>query len=355
MSGTANVDTGPTADSNLTSHPLGAELLPFEIAAQVPRWCPNAVCIINDALSITRHDRTPAIDVLSEPMSNLESMTWGTRWRLSSKQAVILIPAAQVLKKRVTLPITSSRRLGKLVEYEIQRHSPVALDQIHFDYRIHRRKDNSTKPYVELRMVARDYMDRVFLASRHFGFEPALIKVAGDREPFRPRTVRFKRIATLAVSWRRCNLLLLMLITVSLAAGVVVQDRSRRELNTERLAARVEASDALAKSVLDLRKEVEVGTADAEFLEVKKRRAPLLEVLRQLTQVVPKNAWVYEFQLNGSEGRIRGVSGAASDLLPAFERSVLFNRPQFRAPVVQGPAAGSERFDLSFDVKDRSP
>lgn len=355
MSGTADVLTTPASGAELIGHPLNAELLPFEIAAQVPRWCPNAVCITKDSLRITRHDRTPVIDLVNEPISSLDLDTRGTGLPIISRQTVILIPAAEVLKKRVALPITSSRRLRKLVEYEVQRHSPVAVDQIHFDYRIVVRRSNSTKPCVELRMVTRAYLDRVFLASRHYGFEPALIRVAGDREPFRPRTVRFKRTAALALGWRRWNLLLLVLITVTLAAGTVVQDRSRRDLNTGRLAARVEASDALAKSVLNLRKQIEVRTVDAGFLEAKKRKALLLQVLRQLTRVVPKNAWVYEIQLDGSQGRLHGFSAAASDLLPVFEHSALFTHPQFRAPVVQGPAAGSERFDLGFDVKDRSP
>jgi hypothetical protein len=49
--------------------------------------------------------------------------------------------------------------------------------------------------------------------------------------------------------------------------------------------------------------------------------------------------------------RIRGLSNSAAALIALFDTSPMFADAQFRAPLMQGPRAGLERFDMSFQLR----
>ncbi len=80
------------------------------------------------------------------------------------------------------------------------------------------------------------------------------------------------------------------------------------------------------------------GELDQEILELQKIRSEeisKIEILEELTQVLPQTAWIWNLKYNGKEIEISGFADSASDLIPILERSQLFEKVEFVAPVTK--------------------
>ncbi|MBI1912591.1 MAG: PilN domain-containing protein [Deltaproteobacteria bacterium] len=74
-----------------------------------------------------------------------------------------------------------------------------------------------------------------------------------------------------------------------------------------------------------------------------------LDVLRELTELMPKDSWITDIELKGSVASLDGVSDRASLLLLKMERSKLMKDFEFTGPVVKGEQ-GKEKFKIKFRV-----
>jgi len=77
----------------------------------------------------------------------------------------------------------------------------------------------------------------------------------------------------------------------------------------------------------------------------------VLQILAEVTRVLPDNTWLLRFDVNGAEIRLQGQSTAASELIQLLESSPLFQEAQFRSSVVQIPRSDRERFHVSMQLE----
>jgi Tfp pilus assembly protein PilN len=61
-----------------------------------------------------------------------------------------------------------------------------------------------------------------------------------------------------------------------------------------------------------------------------------LPVLRELTDLIPSDAWLTTLSLDGKGAELTGQAGAASSLIPVLENSPRFERVEFASPVTRG-------------------
>jgi general secretion pathway protein L len=74
-----------------------------------------------------------------------------------------------------------------------------------------------------------------------------------------------------------------------------------------------------------------------------------IELLKELTAILPDATWVEQLEISGNEIRVRGQSPTASALLGLMEASKLFQNATFLSPITAG-AAGKDRFYLSAQI-----
>jgi len=91
----------------------------------------------------------------------------------------------------------------------------------------------------------------------------------------------------------------------------------------------VEAVEKLQKQKEELGREI------FELEKIKSGEISKIEILRELTQLLPTTAWVWNFKYNGKEIEISGFADSASDLIPLLDRSPLFEKVEFMAPVTK--------------------
>ncbi len=91
----------------------------------------------------------------------------------------------------------------------------------------------------------------------------------------------------------------------------------------------IEAIEKLQRQKEGLAKEI------AEFEKIETGETSKVEILRELAQLLPNTVWIWNLKYNGKEIEISGFSDSASDLIPLLDRSPLFERVEFLAPITK--------------------
>jgi general secretion pathway protein L len=115
----------------------------------------------------------------------------------------------------------------------------------------------------------------------------------------------------------------------------------------------VEALEKLQKQRDDCRREM------SEFDQIRLGEVSKVEVMEELTKVLPDTTWIWNLKYNGKEIELSGFADSASDLIPLLDKSPLFEKVEFMAPVtkeMQMRGDGSkekERFKIKARIEGR--
>jgi general secretion pathway protein L len=115
----------------------------------------------------------------------------------------------------------------------------------------------------------------------------------------------------------------------------------------------VEAVEKLQKRKEELGKEI------SELKKIEMGEVGMIEILQELTQLLPTTAWIWNFKYNGKEIEISGFSDSAANLIPLLNNSPFFEKVEFLAPVtkerVMSGVEGKdkERFKIKAKLRPR--
>lgn len=78
-----------------------------------------------------------------------------------------------------------------------------------------------------------------------------------------------------------------------------------------------------------------------------------LEILRELTEIIPEDSWLTEFNYHSGRREIKlsGYALSASQLLPILEQSGLFENVRFTSPITTDQRLQKEQFRLEMQLK----
>jgi general secretion pathway protein L len=153
-------------------------------------------------------------------------------------------------------------------------------------------------------------------------------------------------------------LLLFTIFGLSQGTGLYLNYRDELTSTTEEIKRQkpeVEAVERLQKQKEGLAKEV------AELEKFRSEEASKIEMLKELTRLLPDTAWIWNLKYNGKEIDISGYADSASDLIPLLDKSPLFEKVEFLTPVTrerlmrpEGPQE-KERFRIKAKLEARRP
>jgi general secretion pathway protein L len=151
---------------------------------------------------------------------------------------------------------------------------------------------------------------------------------------------------------------LVLTLTLSFTWGWGVFRRYQDELNI--LRAEVKKRKPEIEAVENLRKQREELFKEISDLEkIRAGEVSKVEILKELTQILPPTVWIWNFKLTGKEIEISGFADSASDLIPRLDRSPLFEKVEFLAPVTKererrtGEEKEKERFKIKMRLEGR--
>jgi Tfp pilus assembly protein PilN len=126
----------------------------------------------------------------------------------------------------------------------------------------------------------------------------------------------------------------------------------RGEMIASDLSSRIDQARERALTVERLQHNLDAANRQASFLALQKRNPAAVAVLASLSRLLPADAWLYEFEMNGDEVRIHGFSASAASLIALLDSSSSFADAEFRSPLMQGPSAALQRFDIAFKLRE---
>ena len=269
-----------------------------------------------------------------------------------AREVVLCLPADKVLTKTLSLPLVAEENLREVLGFEMDRQTPFGLDQVYYDYILTARDSKKNTLTLELVVTPRQFLDKLLTHLDDIGFQPRQATICRENtgQPqavnLLPKEARQRRPDTA----RYLNLALGVLALVLLLGAIALPLVNKLHV-INALEARVELVSAKAEVTRRLREEVEQLGMDSRFLLEKKQATPLtLEIINELTRILPDDTWINRLNIKGREVEIQGQSASAAALIPLIESSDSLRNPRFRSPVTKIPRLNTERFHLSAEV-----
>jgi general secretion pathway protein L len=128
------------------------------------------------------------------------------------------------------------------------------------------------------------------------------------------------------------TMLLLIFLGLSCLWGVSAFIHTRVELY--RVNRQIAGLSQEAKEVESLLQESRTLAKQLESLRKVGQSPDKLKVLKDLTQLIPDNTWLFNLHLSMQHVNLSGMSSAASDLIPLLDKSGLLKKTEFASPIV---------------------
>jgi Tfp pilus assembly protein PilN len=113
----------------------------------------------------------------------------------------------------------------------------------------------------------------------------------------------------------------------------------------------------LAPEAQKIQRQLEEGQALEKQTAIFRRleQSPsTLQILKQLTELIPKHTWLSQLQISQQALEINGVSKTAADLIPILEKSGWLTKTEFVSPIVTD-ANKLEHFKIKAEIKGLEP
>lgn len=274
-----------------------------------------------------------------------------TAIKADRKTLVLRLPKGTVLVRQVSFPLGVEENLRQVIGFELDRLTPFSADQALFDYRVRGRRPAERKLDVELAVAARGRIDTWIKTLSDEGLAPMVVE-APDAWPgvnLLPPAARPKQ------NWlgSKLNWLMLLVVLVLFTVVLVVPLWEKRGIAIE-LNQHLNLVRGQANKILDLREKLDKNILSASYVLDKRRKTPrVVDVLDELTDLIPDDTWVQQMELRQGNLQLRGESALATGLLEKLEGSEFFAGVGFRSPLVQVRTKTVERYHLSVQVVPR--
>jgi general secretion pathway protein L len=341
-----------------------------ELAGIVPaRWrqrmiapVPRLWLLVADesgALEVWRGDDAPARLDSFGPGEDPELLR--TRWQkhLSSfdegqPEVALLLPPDLVLKAPVDLPLAVESNLDQALRYQLDQLTPFRADQVWHDFRVVERATESGRLHLDLRLVPKNRLDGLLERVAAIGIRLHLVDSARlhsdmvGKEGFNllPEPMRAYFVNRRArLNWA------LGLAGVLLLALVMAQSLWLRERSNQSLRAELDALRSQAEQVMALQRELDDALAAANFLAEHRQAQPvMMNVLDEVTRVLPNDMWLQQVQVRDNELTMTGMANGSQRLIELVNGSYLFSDTEFRGSVSIDPNSGQERFNVRATI-----
>lgn len=263
-------------------------------------------------------------------------------------ETVLRLAADHLLKKTISLPSATQNKLDDVLRFEMDRHTPFAVDQVYFDYRVHPDDSAANRINVEIILVTRAWLDPLLQQLKTLGVSPSVVTLmepnAGALPPgtrrlnfLRGDNGNIKRKSRRLFSIQRVLVLLLII-----GVGFALYERKQQ---VEALQAQLDAPRIMAQRAQLAREQIKALKDTRQFLTRKKTDEPVvLYLMEELTQRLPDHTWLSRLEVHQETVKLQGESRAASELIGIIEQSERFHDARFSSPVTINPRTQKERF-----------
>jgi len=163
-----------------------------------------------------------------------------------------------------------------------------------------------------------------------------LLKKGYRSIPKYPKTLTLVLILSIIVMW-----------VFYLIAPFKVEEKRLNEIDHQ---IKIRKEDV--RKVETLKKEIEALNNEISTINNFKENRPMsLNIIRELTAVLPKNAWLTRVRVADSTVNIEGYAASATGLLPKLEASNYFKKAEFASPTFRDARMNADRFNIKMEIE----
>ncbi len=147
-----------------------------------------------------------------------------------------------------------------------------------------------------------------------------------------------------------CMLILItLMIILSLTWSVSSLARKRQISNS--LDSDLQELSIEVKKIYGMQKEIQYMEKKIDlYNKVRSESAPVLDILKEFSLILPESSWIQDFSLSERGVRIEGYAQSASDLIPIIEESPLFKDVVFLSTITK-EKDGGEKFQIGLNLE----
>lgn len=263
----------------------------------------------------------------------------------ADRRVALVLPAANVLRRRLVLPVAARDNLRQVVGFDLDRQTPFRAEDVHFGVRDLGEPVGEGRFAAELSATPRAMLDPLLDELAGLGITPDRVDVAQGAALAGVDLLPLQRAPRRIDRQRRLNLALAVAIVVLLIAAMGTWLHNRAAA-LDAMRTEVDAMQGDAKRVQALRQRLTESAGASGFLAKRKAESPaILPVMQELTARLPDDTWLERFTLNAS-GQIgfQGQSPQAARLIDALKGAKTIAEPSFQGTIQADPTSGKERF-----------
>jgi len=138
----------------------------------------------------------------------------------------------------------------------------------------------------------------------------------------------------------------LISLIIYMIAPLRVEGRWLEEINRQ-----IVEKQEDVKRVEAMKKEIERLSAEIATIYSFKEPEPLtLNILKELTTLLPEGVWLTGFRLKDRTLEINGYATSATEILPILDASAYFNKVEFASPTVRDRVLKADRFRIKMQI-----
>jgi general secretion pathway protein L len=261
---------------------------------------------------------------------------------------VLLLPAAMVLRRVLTLPSAALDNLRTVLGFELDRQTPFKPDQVTYDSRVLAHETGARQVPVELALVPRERLRQVLDEIGPVASDLSGVDAGGaDGVPlgynFLPAEQR--RSGSHARLWLHLGLIAFSAFCLLLAMHRLIDNRAEA---VAALGSESEKQHDGARVAARLRSTLEEAATAANFLAVEKARQPsMVLLLNELSVLLPDDTWLERMNFSRGEVSLAGQSGQAAKLVEILQGSTLLRNPALSGPIQPDARSGKDRFNIT--------
>jgi general secretion pathway protein L len=265
----------------------------------------------------------------------------------------LLLPREHVILRRLELPQMSTANLRQAVELQVDRLSPFKSDAVRVAARSAGYDAEKGAMLVDVAIAPLIRVQPIEQRLRALGLGAAAVDVEGEdgtpqgfdlAEP--PSADEVRRRRTLNIG--------LAVVAVAVWGFAFYAWNRAGEREIADWESQIAALRPAAEQSVALRNRLEGMTAPIGAARAHQPSA-MLDVLQQLTRVLPDTCRVVDLRVEGNVVQLSGLSPSAPELVGLLEKSDAFSNVKFVSPVVRKAQSTLERFEIAMQREARAP
>jgi general secretion pathway protein L len=106
------------------------------------------------------------------------------------------------------------------------------------------------------------------------------------------------------------------------------------------------------KKIVALKKEIEAVKTELSAISDFKQGKPMaLNILKELTAILPKNTWLSRVRITETTVELEGYSASATGILSKLEASSYFKKVEFASPTFRDARMNADRFNIKMEIE----